>query len=200
MRTSDSTNEIDAAVAAMQGELPSAPKDKENPFFKSMYADFLSCKNAARPAMSKNGLAVVQGIMTNPIDGLVGIETRLSHKSGQWILSEAWCKPKSMLPQDVGSATTYLKRYAFSAMVGLVAADDDDDGNQSQGNNDRKNDEVRVSKGTPKIYESTDADKRELKSMMVKAKIPENLWGDVSREMMNKAFSHLATIIPRYVP
>ena len=198
MRTSEQTNEIDAAVAAMQGELQSAPKDKENPFFKSMYADFAACKNAARPAMSKNGLAVVQGIITNPGEGLVGLQTRLSHKSGQWILSEAWCKPKSMLPQDVGSATTYLKRYAFSSMIGLVA-DDDDDGNQAQGKNDEKPD-VLVSTGKPKIYKGTEADKRELMPMMARAKIPEELWKDVSHEMMDKSFAHLATLIPRYAP
>ncbi len=132
MKSSELTQEIDAAIVGMQAELDPAPKDSLNPHFKSRYSDLAACKAAAKPALAKHSLGVIQSIQTNLTDGTAGVVTRLIHKSGQWYQSEAWCKPKSLSPQDVGSVATYFRRYEFCAMVGL-SSEEDDDGNAATG-------------------------------------------------------------------
>lgn len=126
IRTSEQTNELDAALALAQGEMEAAPKSSLNPHFKSHYSNLAACKAAARPALTKHGLSVSQGILTDLDRAAVGVATRLAHKSGQWFIHETWCKPKGIGPQDVGSAGTYLKRYGYCATVGLTSEEDDD--------------------------------------------------------------------------
>ncbi len=59
--------------------------------------------------------------------------TRLMHKSGQWQEEEIAVTPESFGPQQIGSAVTYMKRYAYCGMLG-IASDEDDDGNAAAGN------------------------------------------------------------------
>lgn len=132
MRTSDQTNEISAALSKAQGEMEAAPHNSINPHFKSHYANLAACVQAARPALAKHGLCVVQSIEFNSEAKIVGVVTRISHQSGQFFESDTWCQPRSLLPQDVGGCATYLKRYSFSAMVGLIT-EEDDDANASTG-------------------------------------------------------------------
>jgi hypothetical protein len=93
-----------------------------------MYADLASVWRACRKQLAKNGLAVVQVITDRTLI------TRLTHKSGQWIEGDIRIALDSTSGrtevQSFGSALTYLRRYALSAMVG-VAPDDDDDGNSA---------------------------------------------------------------------
>jgi hypothetical protein len=126
MITSEQINEISAALAKAQGEMEVAPKDSINPHFKSSYANLAACVRAARPALSKHGLCVIQSIELNDSAKMIGVLTRLSHASGQFFESATWCQPRSLAPQDIGSCATYLKRYGFSAMVGLITEEDDD--------------------------------------------------------------------------
>ena len=48
------------ALAKAQGQIKAAPKDSDNPFFKSKYADLASVWEACREPLAKNGLAVIQ--------------------------------------------------------------------------------------------------------------------------------------------
>jgi hypothetical protein len=128
MITSEAINEIAAALSAAQAEIAPAPKDATNPHFKSKYADLASVWGACRAALAKHNLAVIQSPFYT--DGRVGLGTRIMHKSGQWLQSEFSMKPTQDTPQGMGSCLTYLRRYALSAMVGVVA-DEDDDGNEA---------------------------------------------------------------------
>jgi len=60
----------------------------------------------------------------------VSTVSRLSHSSGQWIESSMSCKPAKQDIQMIGAISSYSKRYAMSAMLGL-ASDTDDDGNSA---------------------------------------------------------------------
>lgn len=201
MRTSEQVNEIQAALSAMQGELQPAFKDSVNPHFKSRYADFYACKQASRDVMAKNGLAAIQGILSDPEKGLIGIETRITHKSGQWIESDSWCKPKALLPQDVGSAVTYLKRYSLSAMLGIVA-DDDDDANHAQGKEPVKTIAPPPAKKVDdKIYTGTSVQQKAVKEILAKNAVPEQDYELIHEELMNKEKKHLFDVIlKRYEP
>lgn len=125
MRTSDQINELAAALSLAQAEMKNAKLNKQNPHFKSRYSDLAEIRDAVTPALTKNGLSIVQGTDTVD-DGKLIVVTRLLHKSGQWIESRFPISHDK--PQAMGSAITYGRRYTLSAICN-IAADEDDDGN-----------------------------------------------------------------------
>jgi hypothetical protein len=126
---SDSLNELATALSKAQALMEPATKDQSNPFFKSNYADLASVWKACRGPLSANGLSVTQLAST---DGpKVTIITMLLHSSGQYISSELSMQADKITPQGIGSAITYARRYALSAIVGISA--EDDDGNSASG-------------------------------------------------------------------
>ena len=133
MNTSEQIDELAGALAKAQGMMENAVMNRTNPHFKSRYADLAAIINAARKALSANGLAFVQTIS----DGV--LHTRLLHTSGQWIASEHPL-PMSGKPQEIGSALTYARRYSLSALLG-IAADEDDDANAASRSNGKDNTE-----------------------------------------------------------
>lgn len=128
METSEQINEIAAALAKAQGEIKGAIKDATNPHFKSQYATLSAVWDACRAQLSKNGLAAIQTVST---DENVTVTTMLAHSSGQWIKDSIACKPEKATAQGIGSAITYMRRYALSAIAGV--APDDDDGEAAVG-------------------------------------------------------------------
>lgn len=129
---SSSIAEITKALSKAQGQFDHAKKDVKNEFFKSRYADLASVIDVAKKPLSDNGLAVIQ--TTKLIEGRLSLITTLSHSSGEWIKGEYPINPTKNDPQGMGSAMTYARRYAFSAITGI--ASEDDDGNaasQSKG-------------------------------------------------------------------
>jgi hypothetical protein len=126
MMQSENINELVTALAKAQGEIQPAAKDSTNPHFKSRYADLSSVWDACRLPLSKNGLAVMQ--TTAVVNDKLTVVTTLAHSSGQWMRSELPVLVANNNPQALGSALTYMRRYALSAIVG-VAPGDDDDGN-----------------------------------------------------------------------
>lgn len=123
MLSSDPINELATALSKAQAEITGALKDSANPFFKSKYADLASCWDACRGPLTKNGLSVAQG--TDVSSGHLYLITRLMHSSGQWLSSATPVTPKDDTPQAMGSALTYARRYALTAMVGVAQVDDD---------------------------------------------------------------------------
>lgn len=120
------------ALSAAQGEMTHAGKGKENPHFRSKYADLSSVIDALKPALVKHGLAYVQ--TTRESDGHVTLVTTLAHKSGEWIRGFYPVRPVKSDPQGLGSAMSYARRYALAAITGVAAVDEDDDGNAASGN------------------------------------------------------------------
>lgn len=116
---------IAKALAAAQKTMGNAAKDSTNPHFKSKYADLASVRDATAP-LADNGIAVTQQVITGQ-DGVPGIRTVLMHESGEWMGSNAYCRPAQNTPQGLGSVVTYLRRYMLAAAAGI--AQEDDDGN-----------------------------------------------------------------------
>lgn len=127
---SEQINELASALAKAQAEFTTAKKDKDNPFFKSKYADFESVVSATRPALTKYGLSVVQNVYRCN-DGHHYLITLLLHASGQWIKSKAQHNPMKADVQSLSSYNTYLKRMCYSSIVGAVTGENDDDGNDA---------------------------------------------------------------------
>lgn len=120
-----------AALAAAQGEMTHAEKDRENPHFKSVYATLASVLEACRPALSKHKIAIIQRPTT--VGKVVTVETMLVHESGQYISAACSSEARGADPQSIGSAITYLRRYALMSMV-AIAPDDDDAEEATRGN------------------------------------------------------------------
>ena len=125
MRTSESINELGAALALAQAEMGHAAKDAVNPHFRSKYANLASIIDACRGALTKNAIAVIQSPAMDRENRTVSVTTRLVHSSGQWVEGELEAEVAKTDPQAIGSAITYLRRYGLAALTS-VASDDDD--------------------------------------------------------------------------
>jgi hypothetical protein len=124
-----------AALAKAQAAFPTIERTREvrvvtrtggNYTFR--YAPLDTILAAVRGPLSSNGLAVTQ-LLDGP-----ELVTVLLHESGATLTA------RSLLPhndgdtiQQLGSAITYLRRYALQAMLG-IASEEDDDGNAAVGN------------------------------------------------------------------
>lgn len=118
---------LSAALSKAQGEVEGAIKGKDNAHFKSKYADLASVWEACRDALSTNGLAVIQS--PGPLaEGRMEMTTMLVHSSGEWVKGVLTIPLGKVDAHGYGSATTYARRFALAAFVG-VAPEDDDDGN-----------------------------------------------------------------------
>jgi hypothetical protein len=127
MRTSDSIDQIAAALAAAQAGMGVAVFDSKNPAFRSNYASFTAVVAAVREPLTSNGIAFMQSAVSTH-DGVMVI-TRLIHSSGQWIETDGPVIPVSKADAHGSmSATTYAKRGSLSVSLSLPA-DEDDDGN-----------------------------------------------------------------------
>jgi len=115
------------SLAKAQAEMPVAGLNKNNPYFKSAYADLQSIVAASRPSLTKNGLSVTQQIVHHE-DGQSWLYTTLWHISGQWLQSRVRVVPVKNDIQAISSHTTYLKRMCYASLIGVVAGDEDDDG------------------------------------------------------------------------
>ena len=124
--TSPTIAALAKALSAAQGEVEGAVKGKANPAFRSKYADLAAVWDACREALTRHGLAIVQS--PGPCaDGRMEMTTLLAHSSGEWMRGTLTIPLAKVDAQAYGSATTYARRYALAAFVGV--APEDDDGN-----------------------------------------------------------------------
>jgi hypothetical protein len=131
---SEHVGELITALSKAQAEFTPAIKDSDNPFFKSKYADLAANLNAVRPALNRNGIAIIQADSSDLSRGAAIVRTSL-HCGEQWLAVEAEApaldKSGNINVQTIGSAWTYLRRYTLQALCGL--ASEDDDGNSLSG-------------------------------------------------------------------
>lgn len=136
MEKSDSIMKLAEALSKAQAMIKPAIKDSDNPFFHSTYADLASVWDACREPLTKNGLSIIQ--TTDVKESKLILTTTLLHISGEFISGhypitpmkqvkgEGWAPSED--PQSLGSAITYARRYAMSAIVGIAPEDDDGEG------------------------------------------------------------------------
>jgi hypothetical protein len=124
MLMSEAIDQIAPAFVKAQAACAGAKKASNNPHFKSKYADLTQVWSACEDALEANGLAVLQGL-GEAREGAMHMDTMLLHVSGQWFKAHASIPLPKGDPQGYGSATTYLRRYALAAIMGIVQEDDD---------------------------------------------------------------------------
>src|SRR5699024_998896 len=130
MNKSESIKNLAIALSKFQGEVENPTNTAENPFFKSKYAPLEEVLNTVRPILSKHGLSIVQAPSTE--ENNITISTTLVHESGEYMeFPKLSLKMDKVTAQGAGSAITYARRYALSAVLG-ISSEDDDDGNAAE--------------------------------------------------------------------
>jgi len=119
------------ALNQAQGGIEGARKGSKNPFFGSVYADLASVLAAVMPALSENGISLMQFPGFDHDSNMVTLTTVLAHNSGGRLISVAACPVGSVKgPHDFGKIITYMKRYCAQAVLACPSIDDD--GNEGQ--------------------------------------------------------------------
>lgn len=136
MYSSEQIDQIAEALVKFQAEVGAVVKRSEADAGKYVYhyADLATVHAAIRPALHTAGLAVVQTFVPAQEPGgpdwqklqhFCRLRTQLMHRSGQWIASEIPIVAPWGDPRALGSAITYVRRYALLAILSLAAEDDD---------------------------------------------------------------------------
>ena len=126
---SENITELAKALLNVQRTVQPIAKDAENPFTKSWYASLNSVMDACSDALIKNDIWLCQYPVPVEQPNSLGLVTKLTHaESGQWQSSLAVVPLLKADPQGMGSAITYARRYALTAMLGMVTEDDDGEG------------------------------------------------------------------------
>ena len=124
MKHSESIIKLSEAICKAQKNFKTAVKNRVNPYYHSKYADYTEILSCVKEPLNKEGISILQPIHDDVV------ETVLLHESGEYISSITKIYNVSNKPQDYGSAITYARRYALSAILS-IDADDDDDGNRA---------------------------------------------------------------------
>jgi len=134
MNSSEKIEILSAALVQFQSHVESVSKTQEAQAGTRVYryADLAAVMETIRPALAQAGLAVTQTFVpckTQHTDGRIQhlsyLRTTVLHQSGQWIASEIPVVAAWSDPQRLGSAITYIRRYALLAILSLACEDDD---------------------------------------------------------------------------
>lgn len=140
-RSSDSIRHIAKALAAAQLDLknPEARHDGQirrelpsglaliEPYRFASLGDGLTL---IRPALGGHGLSLIQATRIDGQAGLLVLETRIIHESGEWILADYPVGPLPASgpsdPRDLGAALTYARRQSLFSLIGIAPQTDTD--------------------------------------------------------------------------
>lgn len=126
---------LSAALAAFQADLPRIGKGNlavvrsDKGSYKYTYADLSDVSAVVLPAIARHGLSFSAKPTLNN-EGRFVLEYVLRHTSGEHDHGQ-YPLPPTGTPQQIGSAITYARRYALSAVTGIVP-DEDDDGQAAE--------------------------------------------------------------------
>lgn len=124
-----STGELAKALAAFQAEMPTVAKShtatvrSDKGSYSYDYADLADVTEAAMPLLTKHGLSF-SCCPNRTESGHYELTGLLLHQSGESVSGSLPIQGGT--PQQLGSAITYMRRYLFGCMTGLVTDSDDD--------------------------------------------------------------------------
>ena len=121
MDKSESIKNIAISLSKAQAGFGKVSKSSEG--YNYNYADLAECMNNVMPALTENGLSLVQFPLSE--ENKIGVETILMHNSGEFISSKFLTDVKDKDPQSIGKVITYYRRYSLMACCGLAPEDDE---------------------------------------------------------------------------
>lgn len=118
------------ALSAFQAEIPNVRKSSTaviegKSSYSYSYADLSDVTEAAMPLLGRHGLAFTARPTLHETGFVLIYE--LLHESGEKIEGVYPLPSPTGRAQDMGSAITYARRYAFTAVTGIAPGGDDDD-------------------------------------------------------------------------
>lgn len=136
---SDNLEELIGALSKAQAEFKPIEKNRTvdvmtrtGGTYRFRYATLDAILEAVRKPLADHGLAITQLITLR--NGIPILQTLLLHQSGQWVSSEVQIVLTGAGGnQEFGSALSYMRRYAISAILN-IASQEDDDANIADGN------------------------------------------------------------------
>lgn len=170
---SEEIKELATALSKAQGEFLSPEKNATNPYGRGgkayNYTDLPEYISCTKKALSENGLSVTQLPQIKDNDTIT-IETVLLHASGQWIsnfLKYKYEKGEKSMPkiQEMGGSITYIRKYAYSAILGISGGGDDNDGADNDNDDDKKTKGKGKSRITPEEEERRKREEEEKKKL-----------------------------------
>lgn len=136
MRYSEKNDVIIKKIMRVTEKLEPLKKDKDNPYYKSKYADHLQIWTMLKKPCEEEGLLVQHGgniIWSNNDTAFFNVITRVTDiESGQWCENDMPLALEKATPQGCGSAMTYGSRYGTEGMFNMAREGADDDGNAAE--------------------------------------------------------------------
>lgn len=113
----------------IQKETGPVRRSKTNPYFESRYFDINQLLQLFKPKFTEKNLLLLQPISN--VNGVPALLTILRDLDSGEEIRESCPIPQSGDAQKMGSAITYVRRYALQSLLALEAVDDD--GNAASG-------------------------------------------------------------------
>lgn len=150
MKMSDQIDKWTKGMIQFRKSLKQPSKDATNGFLNNSYVTLEGMLNAADSSIKEiaedNGIVYSQDVTSTTDSNIISVTTLISHVSGQYVIYGPFNVPAGSKKdaQAYGSSTTYAKRYALAAALG-IASDVDDDGNDASSmKNDKQNNNKRA--------------------------------------------------------
>lgn len=137
MLSSSTITKIAPALVKAQAEMKAAQKSGDNKFDKYRYSKLEDFFDAAKPILSKHGLALVIGnpavstLSDRPTKngGLehacqVQVTATLIHESGEWIEAQGHGEGQDRADKSIYKAITGAKKYALAGLLAIPTTDD----------------------------------------------------------------------------
>lgn len=136
LERSNDQGKLFAALAKAQGSFETIEATEYNDYYGNKYAPLWKIWEAIRGPLSDNALVVIQEPEASR-DGIM-LRTTLGHSSGEWRMSRIFMpitltKEGQKRAPAYGSALSYARRYALSAIVGVATQAEDDDAGGAEG-------------------------------------------------------------------
>ena len=133
MRTSEKTTEIFKALHGLQQDLEIIKRDDEvevktaKGSYKYKFTGLPKIWLEVKPLLKKHGLTVIQTPTSSDGTSMGDfLQTTIVHTTGEFIQDTMRLVITRDDPQGFGSAITFARRYALSAMLGVITDDDND--------------------------------------------------------------------------
>ena len=123
-KTDKKTKSLYQKLLECQKEFGAIEKSKENPYYKSKYADINDYLKTIKPVLNQKGILLLQPLNGNSLRTLL-VDT----ETGGGIIESSVTLPVNDDPQKQGSIITYFRRFALQSLFALEA--EDDDGNKA---------------------------------------------------------------------
>ncbi|MEZ5651842.1 MAG: ERF family protein [Burkholderiaceae bacterium] len=158
------------ALSAAQAEFPAIKKERvakvkskrTGAEFEYRFANLADLVEQTKPILGRHGLLVTQPVEEVDSDGKLRhkLVTVLAHESGNGEIRSTVPLHFVGDPQEIGAQWSYMRRYAYEAILGIASGADDDDGANAAPMRETRTQrqERKQAERPPAIEESTLAD------------------------------------------